>query len=130
MSEGLKPVEDRTEGDSDAQRLRVLVKGRVQGGFSRRFAASHAHRLSLAESVRKLLDGAQLGPSRPPFWCAHEWMRLHRRIINYTQEHITSGEQRYDLTFAPWGSIRGRSCLRYQWDRDQRGRLGARRLGQ
>ncbi len=58
MVECLKPVEDRPEGVSDSQRLRVLVKGHVQGVFSRRFVARHANRLSLAGSVRNLPDGA------------------------------------------------------------------------
>ena len=58
MLDGLRLVEDRLKGDSDAQRLKVLVKGRVQGVFFRRFVARHAHRLSLAGSVRNLPDGA------------------------------------------------------------------------
>ena len=48
------------DGDPDAQRLRVLVKGRVQGVFFRQFAAGHAQRSSLTGWVRNLPDGKTL----------------------------------------------------------------------
>ena len=43
--------------DDDYTRLRVLVRGRVQGVFFRDFAQTHARRLRLAGWARNLSDG-------------------------------------------------------------------------